>query len=78
MKFVSLKPKPLLVLSYVPLYVFYWRLNMDINYHQQASPSLTFASPLAKLNSTNLDQELLECFHASEVHMCSNKNCPPD
>jgi hypothetical protein len=26
---------------------------------QQAPPSLTFASPLAKLDSANLDQELL-------------------
>jgi hypothetical protein len=39
--------------------------------------SLTFASPLAKLNSA-MDQELLQCFHASKVHMCSIKNSPPD
>jgi hypothetical protein len=29
------------------------------NYRQQAPPSLTFPSPLAKLDSVNLDQELL-------------------
>jgi hypothetical protein len=51
MEFVSLNPKPLLVLSYVRLYMFYWWLNMVVNYCQQAPPSLTFASPLAKLNS---------------------------
>jgi hypothetical protein len=48
------------------------------NYHQQAPPSLTFADPLAKLDSVNLDQELLQCFYASKVHMRSNKNSPPD
>jgi hypothetical protein len=32
------------------------RFNMVDNYHQQAPPSLTFASPLAKLNLANLDQ----------------------
>jgi hypothetical protein len=48
------------------------------NYHQQAPPSLTFASLLAKLNSSNLDQELLQCFHASKVHMRSNKKSPSD
>ena len=26
---------------------------MVVNYHQQTPPSLTFASPLAKLNSAN-------------------------
>jgi hypothetical protein len=40
------------------------------NYREQAPPSLTFASPLAKLNSANFDQELLICFHASKVHIC--------
>jgi hypothetical protein len=47
---------------------------MNNNYRQQAPASLTFASPLAKLNSVNLDQELLQCFYASKVHMHSNKN----
>jgi hypothetical protein len=46
---------------------------MNNNYRQQAPASLTFASPLAKLNSVNLDQELLQCFYASKVHMRSNK-----
>jgi hypothetical protein len=48
------------------------------NYRQQAPSNLTFASPLAKLDSANLDQELLQCFHTSKVHMRSNKNSPPD
>jgi hypothetical protein len=26
----------LLVLSYVPLYMFYWLLNMVVNYHQHS------------------------------------------
>ena len=30
---------------------------MVVNYRQQTPPSLTFASPLAKLNSVNMDQE---------------------
>jgi hypothetical protein len=51
---------------------------MNNNYRQQASLSLTFASPLAKLNSANLDQELLQCFYAFKVHMRSNKNSPLD
>ena len=40
-------------------------------------PSLSFASPWAKVNSA-MDQELLQCFHTSKVHMCSIKNSPPD
>jgi hypothetical protein len=47
---------------------------MVVIYHQQAPLSLYFASPLAKANSANLDQELLLCFHASKVHIRSNKN----
>ena len=35
---------------------------MNVNYHQQAPPYLTFASPWAKPNSA-MDQELLQCFH---------------
>jgi hypothetical protein len=31
------------------------RFMMNNNYHQQAPPSLTFASPLPKLNLANLD-----------------------
>ena len=45
---------------------------MVVNYRQQAPLSLTFASPLAKLNSTKMDHELLRCFHSSKVHMHSN------
>jgi hypothetical protein len=57
----------------VPLYMFLWCFNLFVNYHQQAPPSLTFASPLVKLNSAKLDQELLQCFHTSKVHMRSIK-----
>jgi hypothetical protein len=54
MKFISLNPRPLLVISFVPLYMFPWRFNIVVNYSQQAPPSLTFASPLAKLNLANI------------------------
>jgi hypothetical protein len=43
---------------------------MSISDHQQVPPSLTFARPWAKLIST-MYQELLQCFYASKVHMCS-------
>jgi hypothetical protein len=43
------------------------------NYRQQAPSSLTFASPLAKLDSVNFDQELFQCFRTSKVHMRSKK-----
>jgi hypothetical protein len=47
---------------------------MVVNHRQQALPTLTFASPLAKLNlAKKIDQELLQCFHASKVHMRSIK-----
>jgi hypothetical protein len=52
-----------------------WWLKMSISDHQQVPPSLTFASPWAKPIST-MDQELLQCFHVSKVHMRSNKNSP--
>ena len=42
---------------------------------QQVPPSLPFASPLAKPVSI-MDQELLQCFHASKLQMCSNKISP--
>jgi hypothetical protein len=49
------------------------------NFRQQAPPSLTFASSLSKLDlAKKLDQELLQCFHASKVHMRLNKNSPLD
>jgi hypothetical protein len=51
---------------------------MNNKYRQQAPSSLTFASPLVKLNLANLDQELFLCFRASKVHMRSNKNFPLD
>ena len=35
---------------FIPLYMFYWWFIMVVNYHQQAPPSITFASPLEKLN----------------------------
>jgi hypothetical protein len=54
-----------------------WWLNLGFKEHQQVPPHLTFASPWAKPNST-MDQELLQCFHASKVHMCSIKNSPLD
>jgi hypothetical protein len=75
MEFVSLNSKPLLVISIMPLCMFIWLLNMVINHRQQAPSSLTFASLLAKLNSA-MDQELLQCFHISKVHMHSIKNSP--
>jgi hypothetical protein len=50
---------------------------MNINYHQQTPPILHFVSPWAKLN-LNMDQELLQCFYSSKVHMRSNKNSPLD
>ena len=50
---------------------------IDVNDRQQAPPSLTFASRKAKLNS-EMEQELLQCFHALKVHMRSVKNSPPD
>ena len=50
---------------------------IDVNDHQQAPPSLPFAHPWVKLNSA-MDQELLQCVHASKVHMHSNKNSLPD
>jgi hypothetical protein len=53
MEFVSLNPKSSLVISFVSLYMFFDGLIMVVNYHQQTPPSLTFASPLAKLNSAN-------------------------
>jgi hypothetical protein len=34
-EFISLNPKPLLVISIVPLCMFYWWLNMGVNYRQQ-------------------------------------------
>jgi hypothetical protein len=34
MEFVCLNPKPLLVISFVPLYMFYWWFIMVANYHQ--------------------------------------------
>ena len=37
-----------------------WRFIIGVSDHQQAPPSLTFASPWAKLNSA-MDQELLQC-----------------
>jgi uncharacterized membrane protein (DUF106 family) len=77
MEFISLNLKPLLVISIVPLCMFYWRLNMVVNYRQQAPPSLTFASPWAKLNLA-MDQESLQSFHALKVHMRSIKNSPLD
>jgi hypothetical protein len=54
-----------------------WWLIMSISDRQQVPPSLTFASPWAKPIST-MDQELLQCFHASKVPMRSNKNSPLD
>jgi hypothetical protein len=36
MEFISLNPKPLLVILIVPLCIFYWRLNMVVNYRQQS------------------------------------------
>jgi hypothetical protein len=47
----------------------------DVSDRQQAPSSLTFASLLAKLNSA-MDQELLQSFHASKVHMRLIKNSP--
>jgi hypothetical protein len=35
MEFVSLNPKPLLVISFVPIYMFLWWFNLVVNYHQQ-------------------------------------------
>jgi hypothetical protein len=37
MKFISLNPKPLLVISFMPLYMFYWQFIMVVNYYQQAT-----------------------------------------
>ena len=37
----------------MPLCMLYWRFIMVVNYHQQTPSSLTFASPLAKLNLVN-------------------------
>jgi hypothetical protein len=54
-----------------------WWLIMSISDHQQVPLSLTFASPWAKPIST-MDQELLQWFYASKVHMRWNKNSPPD
>jgi hypothetical protein len=50
---------------------------MVVNYRQQALPSLTFASPLAKLNLA-MDKELLQYFHASKIHMRWIKISPLD
>ena len=67
----------MLVILFMHLYKLYWRFMMNVNYHQQAPPHLTFASPRAKPNSA-MDQELLQCFNSSKVHRCSIKNSPPD
>jgi hypothetical protein len=40
--------------------MFGWQFIFRVKGHQQASPSLLFASLLAKPNSANLDQELLQ------------------
>jgi hypothetical protein len=49
-----------------------WWLWMSNSDRQQVPPSLTFASPWAKLIST-MDQELLQCFYALKVYMCSKQ-----
>jgi hypothetical protein len=43
------------------------------NNRRQAPPSWTFASPLAKLDLANLDQELLQWFHASKYTCVQTK-----
>jgi hypothetical protein len=40
--------------------MFGWQFIFGVKDGQQAPPSLSFASPLAKPNSANLDQELLQ------------------
>jgi hypothetical protein len=40
--------------------MFGWRFIFRVKDRQQASSSLLFASPLAKPNLANLDQELLQ------------------
>jgi hypothetical protein len=44
MEFISLNPKPLLVISIVPLCMFYWWLNMVVNYCQQLVSVAGFTS----------------------------------
>jgi hypothetical protein len=44
MEFISLNPKPLLVISIMPLCMFYWWLNMVVNYHQQLVSVAGFTS----------------------------------
>jgi hypothetical protein len=78
MEFVSLNPKPLLVISFVPLYMFYWRFNMVVNYSQQAPSSLTFASPLAELNSANYRLGVAAMLSLLKSTHASITNSPPD
>jgi hypothetical protein len=47
---VSINPNPMLEIDMCPFSMFGWRFKMIVNYCQQDSPSLTFASPLAKPN----------------------------
>jgi hypothetical protein len=42
------------------------------------SPKLNLCSSLSKVDKPEMDQELLQCFHASKVHMPSNKISLPD
>ena len=77
MESISFNPIPMFGDGIKYIYRICWWFIIGVNDRQQAPPHLTFASPWAKPNSV-MDQELLQCFHASKVHMCSIKNSPPD
>jgi hypothetical protein len=40
MEFISLNPKPLKVISFVPLYMFLWRFIIDVSDRQQQPRTL--------------------------------------
>ena len=70
---VSVPPISMLVIAFKPFLYSLVDIKMVLIYYQQAPPNLPFARPWAKINSV-MDQELLQCFHASKVHMRSKKN----
>ena len=74
---ISDKPYSYIVFWFTSFLMLCSRLKRVFIYYQQTPPSLPFDRPWAKIDWV-MDQELLQCFHASQVHKCSIEDSPQD